>query len=69
MGEREERKRGIFSFRFFFAYVILGFQEKDCQAWRAAVERIASSEGKKCAACKHPLPQAAQFLFIRRPNW
>jgi hypothetical protein len=47
MGEREGRKRGGFSFRFFFAYVILGFQEKDCQAWRAAVERIASSEGKK----------------------
>jgi hypothetical protein len=32
MGEREVRKEGDFSFRFFFAYVILGFQEKDCQA-------------------------------------
>jgi hypothetical protein len=39
MDEREGRKEGDFSFRFFFAYVILGFREKDCQAHPHPVTR------------------------------
>jgi hypothetical protein len=40
MGEREGRKEGGFSFRFFFAYEILGFQEKDCQAGTCPVTAL-----------------------------
>jgi len=39
MGEREGRKEGDFSFRFFFASMILGFREKDCQACGVAGNR------------------------------